>query len=1054
MVSKIQKIIDKIYLYFSIFYQKLNFLTNFMLYNPKEVEEKTQERWDKEKLPEQIINRKNRKKFYLLDGPPYVNASPHVGHVKTTIYKDVWGKLKFMQGFKVWFQPGFDCGGLPIENKVEKKFGIKEKKDIKSIGVDKFIEECRKFAKGNENVWMDLYRKIGAWRGYLFPYLTSENYYRESGWWAIKKIYEKGLLVSGEKPNFWCPHCETVLSGYEVTDTYQELKTHSIFITFKVKGQDEYLLAWTTTSWTLPANVALCVHPDEKYVRIETKGRKIILAEKRLKLLDELNLKYSILDKFDGKKLEGLKYEPLLDIPLQKEIDKTEEAHRVILSIPLMKKRVASKIKVKKEIKGENEFGHLVDISTGTGIIHIAPGHGMEDNSIGEYYNLPNPSPVNEQGKLEEGTGIFECENTEKANKDILDYLESKNLLFYKTELLHSYPVCWRCKTPLIYRKSKQWFLKMDTLRPKILKEIKSVNWFPDFVEEQYSNLVQSSPDWPITRQRFWGIPLPIWICKKCKSIKIIGSREELKENAIEELSLDFDISVSVVDNIHLKCDCGGEMEREKDILDVWFDSGISPFASLGYPFKNEDLFKELWKVDLIDESQDQVRGWFNSLMVCGIALFGEAPYKTVCMNGWTLDEKGEKMSKSLGNVVWAKDAYEEIGADVLRLHLCSANAPWETLKFSMLETKIIQNNLNTLYNLVTFVNSYSKGAGDEKLNVKELPDIWLISKVNSLVKKVTEDLENFRFHYAIRKTIDFIVNDFSRIYIKLVRDRAESPEVRKIILYVLNKILKILAPVAPFISDELYNNLFEKSVHLESWPEPDKTKINSELEEKFEIAKEISKAANSERQKHSVRLKLPIKKATVFGSTKIKEVIDETKETIKSLSNLKEIEFKESENVEIKPNFAKIGKKFGAKTKEVAKLISKMKPEDLKDEIELGEFKIKRDDLVVRQRGAEGTIFSKGYVILDLTEDKGLKEERFLRELIREIQKARQEEKLNVLDKITLFLENKEFIKKFEDELKKEVRAEKIIYGLKEKKLEASYKDLNLGFGFERYVL
>ena len=1021
-----------------------------MQYNPKDVEEKIQKKWETEKIPEKIINRKEGKKFYLLDGPPYVNASPHVGHIKTTTYKDVWGKFKFMQGFKVWFQPGFDCGGLPIENKVEKKFGIREKKDIYKIGIDKFIEECKKFAIGNEKEWMDMYKKIGAWRGYLAPYLTSENYYRESGWWAVKKIYEKGLLVPGEKPNFWCPHCETVLSGYEVTDAYRELKSPSIFITFKIRDRSEYLLVWTTTPWTLPANVALCVHPNEKYVKVETKGKKIIIAEKRLEFLDELCLKYKILDRFEGKKLDGLKYEPLLDIPLQKELEKTNNAHRIILSIPLMKKRVAGKIKEKKEVEGSDEFGHLVDISTGTGIVHIAPGHGAEDHIIGEYYGLPSPSPVDEQGKLKEETGIFKNLKIDEANKQISDYLESRDLLFYKTELMHSYPVCWRCKTPLIYRKSRQWFLKLGPLKKKILKEINSVKWLPDFVKEQYSNLVQNSPDWSIVRQRFWGIPLPIWICKKCKSLKIISSREELRKKSIEDLPEDFDISVSVVDNIHLKCECGGEMERESGIMDVWFDSGIAPFASLGYPFKNKDLFESLWPVDLIDESQDQIRGWFNSLMICGISIFGEAPYKTICTNGWTLDEKGEKMSKSLGNVIWAKEAYEEIGADVLRLHLCSTNAPWESLNFSLREAKIIKNNLNTLYNLVSFVKSYFKDS-NKTVDIKELSDLWLLSKINSLVKEITEDMENFRFHHATRKIVSFIINDFSRIYIKLVRDRAESEEVREVMLYTLKKVLKLLAPFTPFLSEDLYTGLFEKSVHLESWPKVDEDKINKDLEEKFEIGKEISEAINSERQKQNVRLRLPIKRATVFGSPKIKEIVEEIGEIIKILSNLKDIGFKESENVEIKPNFAKIGKKFGDKTREVADLISKMKLDDVKDKIKLGEFELEKEDLIIRQKSLEGTSFSKGYVTLDLTEDEELKEERFLRELIREIQKKRKEEKLNVLDKINLFIEDKEFIKKFEENLKKEVGAEKIVYGLKEKKGEVSYKDISLGFGFEK---
>lgn len=1016
-----------------------------MQYNPKEVEEKIQKKWEEDKTPEKIVNRKDGKKFYLLDGPPYVNASAHVGHVKTTTYKDIWGKFKFMQGFKVWFQPGFDCGGLPIENKVEKKFNIKEKKDIEKIGIDTFISECKNFAVGNEKEWMELYKKLGAWRGYLTPYLTIDNSYRESGWWAIKKIHDKGLLVPGEKPNYWCPHCETVLSGYEISDKYKDLTSHSIYIKFKIKNREEYFLVWTTTPWTLPANVALCVHPDEKYVKAEVNGETLILAKKRLELFKELSKEFKILSEFEGKELEGIRYESLLECPLQKEI---ENSHTIVLSIPIMKKRVAGKIRAKKEVEGQDEFGHLVDISTGTGIIHIAPGHGAEDNKIGEHYNLPSPSPVSGCGKLEEETGIFKDKTIEEANKEIIKYLKSKGNLFYNTTIIHSSPVCWRCSTPLIFRKSKQWFMKIDTLREKILKATKSVRWLPESIEEQFYNLIQNSPDWPITRQRFWGIPLPVWVCKKCGSSKIIGSREELLKYAIEKINPDFDISVSIVDNIHLKCECGGEMEREKDILDVWFDSGIAPFASLGYPFKNKELFEELDTVDLIDESQDQVKGWFYSLMLCGMSIFDKAPYKTVCCNGWTLDEKGEKMSKSLGNVVWAEDGYKELGADLLRLYICQTNVPWETQRFSLDEAKILHSKLNTLYNLVTFVQSYSS-KNTEEVVPEKLPDRWLISKVNSLVSKSTKDLEDFRFHYATRRIVDFIVNDFSRIYIKLVRNRKDMGMVGKVMTYTLKKVLKLLAPVTPFLSEDLYTSLFDQSVHLSKWPEPETEKINEALENKFEFAKEISEAINSERQKQGVRLRLPVKKATVFCSSEIN--VEEVKEIIKTLSNIFEVEFGEADNVEIKPNFAKIGKKFGGRTNEVAKLIEQMKPEDLGEKMKLGEFEIEKDDLIIKQKSMEGTSFSKGYVVLDLTEDEELKEERFFRELVRGIQKARGEEKLNVLDRINLFLEDKEFIKRFESRLKEEVRAEKISYGVEVEKGKIEYKNLSLVFGFEK---
>jgi isoleucyl-tRNA synthetase len=1025
-----------------------------MQYNPKEIEKIISKKWEKEKIPERIVKFKGKNKFYLLDGPPYVNDKPHAGHVMTTTFKDIWGKIKKMQGYDVWFQPGFDCGGLPIENKVEQKLKVKTKSDILKIGIDKFIQECNKFAKGNESHWLGLYKKIGAWRGWVEPYLTSENYYKECGWWAIKEIYKKGLFVKGKKPNFWCPRCETVLSGYDVTDSYKDISSPSIFIKFKVKGKDEFLLAWTTTPWTLPANVALCVHPDEKYVKVKVVGDILILAKERLKLLDELNKKYEIVEEFEGKNLEGIEYESLLDIPLQKELNNNKNAHKVILSIPIIKKRVAGKIKAKKKIedKKEDEFGHLVDVSTGTGIVHIAPGHGAEDNKLGEHYNLPNPSPVDEKGKMEEETGIFSGKSVEEANEDILKYLKEKNSLFYSESIVHSYPLCWRCKTPLIYRKSTQWFLKLNPIRNKILNELEKIKWLPAHVEEQFRNVLETAPDWAITRQRFWGIPLPIWNCKKCNKIKVISSRKELTKNAIEKLDENFDISVSVVDKIHLKCGCGGEMERENAVLDVWFDSGIAPFASIGYPFKNKELFETLYPIDLIDESQDQVRGWFYYLTLCGMALFDKVPYKTVCYNGWTLDEKGEKMSKSIGNVVWGEEAYRELGADLLRLYICQSNAPWETRRFSFKEAKILQNKLNILWNLVSFIESYSKKEikFDDNFEIRNIYDRWLVSKINSLIKNTTEDYENFRFHYVARNILDFTVNDFSKLYIKLVRDEISENTIN-VMTYTLQRVLKLLAPISPFITDYLYSKFSEESVHLSKWPKVEEDKIDVKLEKNIQLAEEISTAINSERQKKGIKLRLPVKKAYIYGFKEIEKTVEDVKEMIKTLSNIKEIEFRENKNILIKPNFAKIGKKFGEKTKEVAKLISKMKPKEIRDKFKIGDFELEREDILFSRKTEEGKEFSKGYIILDLSEDENLKKERFLRELIREIQKARKEEGLNVLEDIILYLEDKEFIKKFEDELKKEVKAKKIVYELKEKKNEVKYKDLSLSFGFEK---
>jgi isoleucyl-tRNA synthetase len=1023
-----------------------------MAYDPKRIEEEVRGIWAKNKIPESVVEFSAKKKFYLLDGPPYVNASAHVGHIKTTTFKDVWGKFKFMQGYGVWFQPGFDCGGLPIENKVEKKLDLRRKSDIEAIGIGRFISECRAFAKGHEAEWLEIYRKIGAWRGYVEPYLTSDNSYRESGWWTVKRMFDKGLLVRGEKPTFWCPHCETVLSGYDVTDSYRDIESPSIYIKFKVKGKNEFFLVWTTTPWTLPANVALCVHPDEIYMRAEVEGEVLIMAEERRDLLEALGKDYVVVEKFKGSELEGMGYESLLDIPLQKEL---EAGHKVIVSIPLMKKKASGKVAAKKETGDEEgtQFGHLVDISTGTGIVHIAPGHGEEDHRIGEHYKLPSPSPVDEAGRLTEDTGIFSGMKTEEATESVLERLAQKDTLFHSEKIVHSYPLCWRCKTPLIYRKTKQWFLRLDTLREKILHENKSVNWLPEFAREQFRNVIESAPDWAITRQRYWGIPFPLWVCQKCGSEKMVGGVEELKDSATERLPENLQLSVDFVDKIKLKCGCGGEMEREREVMDVWFDSGISPWASLGYPYQNKELFEKLWPVDLIDESLDQVRGWFYSLMVCGVSIFDEKPYKTVCLNGWNLDDKGEKMSKSIGNVVWGEEAYDELGADALRIYLCFTNAPWESQKFSFDEAKQMHNYLNTLWNLSAFAGAYGNICeGGQSSKSDNLADKWLISRINSLIKEATEDFENFRFHYASRKILRFMVDDFSRIYVKLARDRIEKDKsVSGVFIYTFERLLKLLAPFAPFASESLYFSLFGESVHKSAWPEYDERFLRPILESSFESAKEITEAINAERQKNGVGLRLPIIKATVYGDERAKEAVENAKDIICALSNLKEVYFERSDNVEIKPNFASLGRKFGKRTQEVAKLISAMQPKDISDKMVVEGYEIEKEDLLIRQKNEEGTEFKGGYIVLDLTEDENLKSERFIRELVRKIQQARKENKLSVSDGILLYLDDNPVFKDWEKAIMEGVGAKEICYARKSGKGKATYKDLEAQFGFEK---
>ncbi len=854
------------------------------MYDVKEVEQEVQKMWADQQIPDKIVRMGKGKKYYLLDGPPYVNGVPHVGHAKTTIFKDIWGKFKFMQGYAVWFQPGFDCGGLPIENKVEKELGIKSKGDIETkVGVDKFIQACHSFAKGNEPIWLNFYKKVAAWRGWLEPYLTSENYYLESGWWTVKKWFEKGLFVEGHRPGFWCPHCETVLAGIEASESYKDVEDPSIYIKFKICDRNEYLLVFTTTPWTLPANAAIAVHPDETYVKVRVNDQVLIIGEKRLEEFQRLEMGYTVLEHIQGKNLAGIKYEPILDTGSQKEIGENPNSHQVLLSVPVMKKRVASKTVAKGEA-AKDEFGHIVTMDVGTGLVHIAPGHGEVDNKLGKHYNLPEISPIDEKGCMTEDAGKYKGMFAKKADPTIIEDLKADGKLFHTEKIVHSYPLCWRCKTPLIYRMSRQWFLKLDLLREKIIAANKKINWLPSFAGERYHDLISEAPDWAVTRQRYWGIPLPVWTCE-CGTKKVIGSAAELREHATESLPEKFDLHKNFVDKVRIKCECGKEMQREKDIMDVWFDSGIAPWASLGYPFKNKELFEKLWKIDLVDESQDQVRAWFNTLMICSFATFDEAPYETVCLNGWTLDEKGEKMSKSLGNVISAEDGYEKLGADLLRLYICHDIAPWETQKFSYRNAEDLGRHLNILWNTYNYFKTYAKPSKSDSKLRKE--DEWLLSKINSLTLKTTEDLDKFNFHMVARNLMNFIINDLSRTYIKIVRDRQDGG-VNYVLTQTLEILCKLMAPLTPFVSEHIYHDMTGRSVHLERWPVPDKN--NEKLENVMDKALEAIEAANMIRKEKNIKLRWPLSELVV------PKEVEELGDIIKIMCNVKKVSFEKQE--------------------------------------------------------------------------------------------------------------------------------------------------------------
>ena len=943
-------------------------MTTMNTYDYKAIESHVRALWKTKKVPEKIVVMDwNRPKFYLLDGPPYVNGVPHVGHAKTTVFKDVWGRFKYMQGYGVWFQPGFDCGGLPIENKVEQELGIKSKTDIETkIGVSRFIEACQKFARGNEHAWLDFYKNIGAWRGWPEPYLTSENYYVKSGWWTVKQWFDRGLLSEGLRPGFWCSRCETVLAGIEASESYKNVEDPSIILRLRI-SEHEYLLVWTTTPWTLPGNVAVVVHPDETYVKIKIEKDVYVIAEKRLSEIEQLGYDFHVVEKFPGTKLAGICYEAILDVPVQHELEKNDAALRVYVSVPVMKRRVASKTLVKSSsADASDEFGHMVTMDVGTGLVHTAPGHGDIDNRVGRHYGLPEPSPVDERGRLTDEAGEFSGLYVKQANKKIIEWLASSDKLFHEGKIVHSYPLCWRCKTPLIYRMSRQWFLRLDALREKVLVANEKVKWLPEFARERYHNTISEAPDWAVTRQRYWGIPLPIWTCESCSSRKVIGSLEELQECATEKIPKDMDLHKHTVDKVTLRCGCGSVMHREKDIMDVWFDSGIAPWASLGYPFENKELFERLWHVDLIDESQDQVKAWFDKLMLCGFATFDKAPFVTACLNGWTLDERGEKMSKSLGNVVYAADAYKELGADVLRLYICSDVAPWDTQKFSLAQAREYGRQLNIVLNCLNYFKTY--GTFETNEYQLAIEDQWILSALNTLVQRVRESVETFHFEEATRSLLGFAVDDFSRTYIKLVRDRRDKA-VNYTMTSVLTTFAKLLAPFAPFIADYIYGELMVESVHLQPFPEPDTHRMQKDLEDDVRRVNEIVAALNAFRKERNLKQRWPLEHLWVDTHITNKDV----RHMIASLANVTHVSFG-----------------TGDGTHNVEKI-----------ELERGVLYV---DAAVRPSEA------------------------LVRELTREIQENRKKKHLVVTDKIELWLDNTN-MRPFEQAIREKVGAASIHY-------------------------
>jgi len=844
-----------------------------------DLEEKVLKFWEERGIYRQVkAKNKGKKKFFFLDGPPYASGTLHVGHMWGRTLKDLYVRYKRMCGFDVFDRPGWDCHGTPIEVKVEKELGITSKKDIeKKVGVERFIEACKRKATENIAAMTEQSKNYGMWFDWDRAYKTLYDWFIERGWWVFKQAWEKGMLYRDRYPVHVCPRCGTVVSASEMV--YTEVEDPSIYVAFPlVDEKNTYFLVWTTTPWTLPANVAIMAHPDEVYVKVKVGENVYILAEKRLEAVaKEVGWQeYEVLEKMQGSTLYGKEYRaPLADtVPIQRKIK-----HIVVLS------------------------DRYVSMEEGTGLVHCAPGHGREDFLVGKEYDLPVLSPVNMDGTYTEEAGKYAGMFVKDADPVIMEDLEKKGLLVHKGTTRHSYPLCWRCDTPLLAISVEEWFLNVEKIRDKMREETRKVRWVPEWMMDRFLDWVENLRDWPLTRQRYWGIPTPVWVCESCGHVEVIGSKKELLEKA-KKVPEYLELHRPWVDEVVLTCPkCGADMHRIPDVMDVWFDSGCVPFAIFNDPEYGETL--ERWfPVDLEIEGADQVRGWWNSQMILSIVAFDRAPFETILTTGFILDVHGNKMSKSKGNVLRLEELYKQgYTRDVLRAYYYTleggrdANLSWEALN-------IARSRINVYWNLHNLLLRQMKAAAvnpEERRTTYLAPeDHWILSRLQALVSDVRDTMDNYKHQRAVERIFEFIVDELSRVYVKMIRERLKLPQKdpsRMAAVQTLYDVLKtvtvVTAPFFPFISEMIFQEIFRnaygvESVHLLDFPTPKEHMRNKNLEEKFSVLLSAASAVFAARQRAGIRLRWPLPEVVVV--TEKPDVFRELHDTFARYVNAKAV--------------------------------------------------------------------------------------------------------------------------------------------------------------------
>ncbi|MFR4330388.1 MAG: isoleucine--tRNA ligase [Lachnospiraceae bacterium] len=1027
-------------------YQKVNTNLNFV-----DREKKVEEFWKENHIFEKSMeNRKEGETYTFYDGPPTANGKPHIGHVLTRVIKDMIPRYRTMKGYMVPRKAGWDTHGLPVELEVEKKLGLDGKEQIEEYGMEPFIKQCKESVWKYKGMWEDFSSTVGFWADMEHPYVTYYDDYIESEWWALKEIWNKKLLYKGFKIVPYCPRCGTPLSAQEVSQGYKTVKERSAVVRFKVVGEDAYFLAWTTTPWTLPSNVALCVNPDETYCKVKAAdGYTYYMAEALLdkvlgKLAKEEGEKaYEVLETYKGTDLEYKAYEPLFACAGEAAAKQKKKAHFVTCD-------------------------NYVTMSDGTGIVHIAPAFGEDDSRIGRNYELPFVQFVDGQGNLTKETpyaGVF----VKKADPMVLTDLDKEGKLFDAPKFEHDYPHCWRCDTPLIYYARESWFIKMTAVKDDLIRNNNTINWIPESIGKgRFGDWLENVQDWGISRNRYWGTPLNIWQCE-CGHMHSIGSRQELFEMSGDEKAKTVELHRPYIDEITLKCpECGGEMHRVPEVIDCWFDSGAMPFAQHHYPFENKELFEQQFPANFISEAVDQTRGWFYSLLAESTLLFNKAPYKNVIVLGHVQDENGQKMSKSKGNAVDPFDALNKYGADAIRWYFYINSAPWLPNRFhgkAVVEGQ--RKFMSTLWNTYAFFVLYADIDNFDptkyELNYDQLPvmDKWLLSRLNTTVQAVDNDLANYKIPEAARALQEF-VDEMSNWYVRRSRERfwAKGMEQDKINAYMtlyhaLVTIAKTAAPMIPFMTEDIYQNLVRsvdkdapESIHLCDFPTVNEAWIDKDLEADMKELLEIVVLGRACRNTANIKNRQPIGTMYVKAEKKMSEFYTDI---IADELNVKEVKF--ADDVEsfisysFKPQLRTVGPKYGKLLGGIRQALTDINGTAamnelrtngvLKLDINGNDVELTEEDLLIETAQTEGYVSESDgetSVVLDTNLTPELIEEGYVREIISKIQTMRKEAGFEVMDKIVVYAHGNDKIqdvmKAHEDEIKSEVLADEMVLG------------------------